>query len=143
MRSKGFTLIELLVAMAVSSIVLVFIFNLFFSGLRTFGRISNTINDQGTAVFVLDKISNDILESDGILFGSNDKKLVLLGTEMNVSYEYLNSKVKRQAGVTTRYLTVEDDVSGIQFVYVGNGVKVVLKSGYNQYEQISFPRRAK
>lgn len=140
MRSRGFTLVELLVAMSVTSILLVFIFYLFFAGIRVYEKISQNIKQVKVMVFVMDKMTDDVLMSKGIDPISNQQELSLLHDESNILYNYKNNKVRRQKGSKASYLTIENDIKGLEFEYLDSGVKVKLNTAIYGHMFSVYPR---
>ena len=140
MKSRGFTLIELLISISLVSLISVYVFYLFFSGIKSYEKISRSTHRGKVVIFVINKLTDDILESRGIGLESDENKLVLKGDEGDIIYEYKNKKVKRQKGITTTYLTIEDDIQVLKFNYDSNKVRVTLGTNNNYYMFSVYPR---
>jgi prepilin-type N-terminal cleavage/methylation domain-containing protein len=112
-RSKAFTLIELLIATALISAISVSIFYFAFSSIRLMFRTVDLTSSGQAVRFVAGRISSDIMQSSGPGAGSGLDKLVI----GNITYEFLDNKVRREEGSDVYYLTTEGEVKGLKFSY--------------------------
>ena len=133
MKTKGFTLIELLISISIVSVILVYILYFLFAGIKLYGKVSIKSQELGSSIFVLDKITADVLGADQIMEGSDPARMVLLKDDEEIIYEYKNKKVRRQKGSYARYLTIEDEIRSLNFDYLGSKVKVMLGTATDTY----------
>lgn len=140
MKSEGFTLVELIVSISVLSVILVCVLSFFFAGISLFERTSNDIKSIEAAVFVADKITDDILQSRGISSQSDSAKLYLLQKDESIIYQYKNDKVHRQEGSSISYLTIENEIKGLKFDYPYGGVAVNITTTSGNYIFSAYPR---
>jgi len=126
-KSKAFTLIELLVAMAMVSVIIAAIFYFALSSTRLVLRAIDFSKSNQTARFVAGRISSDMIQSGGAGIGSDPGKLML----GNISYQFLNNKVRREEGSDVYYLTIEGEIKGLKFSYPSSKlVKVEITPKY-------------
>ena len=112
-RSKAFTLIELLISVAMISAISMAIFYFALSSIKIVSRSSDFARSTQSIRSVAVRISSDIMQSSGAGAGSGPGKLVI----GNITYEFVNSKVRREEGSDVYYLTVEGEIKGLQFSY--------------------------
>ncbi|MFC1560231.1 PilW family protein [Candidatus Margulisiibacteriota bacterium] len=141
-RSRGFTLIELLVAISVASILLVYVFYVFSAGLRVYDKLSDRVRGVEKAVFIVDKITDDVMRSKAVLPPIEKGELVLSYSDEDIVYSYKDGKVRRQKGGSASYLTVPGDVQSLEFVHPDEGVIVILKTSADEYVFLVYPRNS-
>lgn len=127
-KSKAFTLIELLIAAAMASAVSVTIFYFAFSSIRLMSRAVDISRSGLTVRFISGRISSDIMQSGGAITGSNSGKLML----GNVTYEFVDNKLRREEGSDAYFLTVEGEISKMKFLYPSSKlvrVEITPKTG--------------
>ena len=104
------------------------IFYFAFSSVRIMSRISDNLRSDQSLMSVAEKISLDIEQSAGALPGSDSGKLVI----GNITYEFLNNKVRREEGSDVYYLTDDGDIKGLKFFYPSSKlitVDIIKKNG--------------
>lgn len=125
--SKAFTLIELVIATALISAVSVSIFYFAFSSIKLMFRITDLSSSDQAVRFAAGRISSDIMQSSGPSAGSGQDKLVI----GNITYQFLENKVRREEGSDVYYLTTEGEVKGLKFSYPASKlVKVAITPKY-------------
>lgn len=112
-KSKAFTLIELLIAATMASAICIAIFYFAFSSIRSMSRAADFSRSGQTARFLAGRMSSDIMQSGGALTGSDSGKLML----GNITYEFLDNKVRREEGSDAYFLTVEGEIKKLVFSY--------------------------
>lgn len=110
---RGFTLIELLITTAMISVVSIAIFLFAFSSIKMISRTSDILRSDQSVRSVAAKISSDIEQSAGALSGSDPSTLVI----GNITFQFMNYKVKREEGSDVYYLTDDGDIKGLKFSY--------------------------
>jgi len=126
--SKAFTLIELLVATAMISIISITLFYFALSSTRLISRSADHAKSMQSVRFIAGRISSDIMQSGGAGTGSNPSKLII----GNISYEFRESKIRREEGSEVYYLTIEGEVKGLKFSYPSSkliGVEIIPRTG--------------
>ena len=106
-------MIELMVAMAMISVVIATIFYFMLSSTKLVSRAIDFSKSDQTVRSVAARISSDIIQSGGAGVGSGPDKLIL----GNISYQFLNNKVRREEGNDVYYLTIEGEINGLKFSY--------------------------
>ena len=112
-RSNAFTLIELLIATAMISAITISIFYFAFSSIKVIFRATDQSKALQAVRFVASRISSDIMQSSGLSIGSGPDKLVI----GNITYEFRESKVRREEGSDVYYMTTEGEIKGLKFSY--------------------------
>lgn len=127
---RGFTLIELLISIAIAALLSLSASYLLSTHTRFFAKLSRQSEHGKICSMVLDRISEDIWNAEGV--SGSVSVLTLDYPKETVSYEYKNGKVKRN----NAYLTDSGDVAGLIFTYKGKlvGIKV------DDYETKAFCR---
>jgi Tfp pilus assembly protein PilW len=106
-------LIELLITTAMISVISVAIFYFAFSSVRMISRTSDILKSDQSVRFVAAKISSDIEQSAGASTGSAPGRLVI----GNISYQFVENKVRREEGSDVYNLTDDGDIKGLKFSY--------------------------
>lgn len=86
------------------------------------GRINKNISTQQICSMIIDKLSEDIQNANGVSPLSNQSKLILVYPKDNLIWEYKNNKIKRK----TQYITDSGDISDLSFQYDGKLVEIIL-----------------
>lgn len=119
---KGFTLIEILIAAGLSAIIAAAGFYL----LSNYTKVSELTNKsaarQQISGMVLDKLTEDTQNSQGISPSSTATRLILLYPKEALAWEYKEGKIKRK----NQYLTDAGDVNSLSFKYNGKLVEIKL-----------------
>ena len=127
-KSKAFTLIELLIATAMISVISIALFYFTLSTTRLISRSSDFARSMQSVRFIAGRISSDIMQSSGASAGSGQSRLIL----DDISYEFLNDKVRREEGSDVTYLTIKGEIKGLNFSYPSSkliGVEITPKTG--------------
>jgi len=111
--SKGFTLIELLITTAMIAVISIAVLYFAFSSVKLISRTSDVLRSDQSVRFVAAKISSDIEQSAGAVAGSDSGTLIM----GNITYQFLNNKVRREEGSDIYYLTDDGDIKGLNFSY--------------------------
>ncbi len=106
-------MIELLITIAMISVISVAVFYFAFSSVRMITRTSDILRSEQSVRFVFAKISSDIAQSAGAGAGSNSNTLVI----GNITYQFVENKVKRTEGSDVYSLTDNGDIKGLNFSY--------------------------
>jgi len=131
-NSRAFTLIELLIVTAMISVISIALFYFALSTTRLISRSSDFAKSMQSLRFVTARISSDITQSAGASASSSQSQLIL----GNISYEFLNDKVRREEGSDVTYLTIEGEIRGLKFSYLSSkliGVEIIPKMGGTYY----------
>jgi prepilin-type N-terminal cleavage/methylation domain-containing protein len=131
-KSKAFTLIELLIATAMISAISVSIFYFAFSSIKVIFRATDQSKALQAVRFVAGRVSSDIMQSSGASAGSTSGKLVIDG----ISYEFRDSKVRREEGSDVYYMTTEGEIKGLKFSYPSSKlikIEITPKTGGAYY----------
>lgn len=127
-HSSGFTLIELLITTAMISVISIAIFFFAFSSVRMISRTSDILRSDQSVRFVAAKISSDIEQSAGAGTGSDPGRLVI----GNITYQFLNNKVRREEESDVYNLTDDGDIKGLKFFYPSSkliSIEITPKNG--------------
>jgi hypothetical protein len=76
-------------------------------------RTSDVLSSEQSVRFVFSKISADIEQSAGAGMGSSESKLII----GNITYQFLDNKVKREEGSDIYNITDDGDIRGLKFHY--------------------------
>ena len=131
-RSEAFTLIELLITTAMISAISISIFYFAFSSIKVIFRATDQSKALQAVRFVAARISSDIMQSSGAGVGSDTDKLVI----GNITYEFRESKVRREEGSDVYYMTTEGEIKGLKFSYPSSKlikVEITPKTGGAYY----------
>ena len=131
-RAKAFTLIELLIATAMISAISIAIFYFALSSIRLISRSSDFAKSMQSVRFIAGRISSDIMQSGGADTGSGQSRLIL----GDISYEFLNNKVRREERSDVSYLTIEGEIKGLKFSYPATKliqIEIIPKTGGKYY----------
>jgi len=127
-RSKAFTLIELLIATAMISVICITLFYFALSTTRLISMSADHAKSMQSVRFIAGRISSDIMQSGGAGIGSSSGKLMI----SDISYEFRESKIRREEGSEVYYLTIEGEIKGLKFSYPSSklvGVEIIPRTG--------------
>ena len=117
MKRNGFTLIEMLVSLTVLFVALGAIFYALGAEIKLWDRIATSIEKQQLSEAVLSRMTRDIRSASEILSASNRQNLFLRIGADTIDYSLSEEKVKRSKNGAAAYLTVENEIKELSFLY--------------------------
>jgi hypothetical protein len=117
MRKSGFTFVVLRVSLLIFAILLGGIIYAFGVEYKTWQRVVRAHEKQQIENAVFLRISGDIRSASEVLPGSYSKLLRLKIGPDTFEYSLANKKVKRKKNNYSSYLTIEEEIQGLEFAY--------------------------
>ncbi len=111
--SRAFTLIELLISIMLSLVIIGALFYFTIGSAKLMNRTSENSSSSQAVRFVADRIWSDFVQSSGVSSTSTSSKLVI----GNITYQFMENKVRREENGSANYLTIENEVNGLSFTY--------------------------
>ena len=134
MKRKGFSLVEMVIALSLAVIILGAAFYLLSINLKTWNRNSKRIENLQIISLAFERIGYDIRSAKKIVSVSHDTLVIELDGQ-NILYDFKNKKIRRKKGKTSAYLTDKDDLLGLSFKKIKEGlVEIGLKTESKEFK---------
>lgn len=114
---KGFSLVELIIALGLFACLFGSLFYFTGQALRFWRQTADNCSHQQTEDFVLTQILSDVRQAEQVLPASNSTTLILSCEGESIQYSLINRKVQRQKNGSIGYLTTENEINTLSFVY--------------------------